>query len=98
MTIFARKDLKNGDEVTMEYLDPTLKYLDRERALARYAIHCDCRLCELDRADALYGKRNELLEKFYGLMDAYKADPKKFVAGVRPIVDEVTVCMASSSA
>lgn len=50
--LYAKCDLKCGDEITQAYTAPDLPYEERAEKLKRqWDIVCDCRLCQLDRAD-----------------------------------------------
>ncbi|KAH7699214.1 hypothetical protein AAVH_33683, partial [Aphelenchoides avenae] len=51
------------EEVTLTYTDPFDAYKEREDLFKNYGFVCQCRLCELDRADARYSEREDLVRE-----------------------------------
>ncbi|TDL25386.1 hypothetical protein BD410DRAFT_637663 [Rickenella mellea] len=47
----ACRNLKKGDEVTLEYLPGEMPFPERQDALSKFDFICHCALCEADRAD-----------------------------------------------
>ncbi|EIW59441.1 SET domain-containing protein [Trametes versicolor FP-101664 SS1] len=46
MQVVALRDIAEGEEITIPYLDPALPYQTRQEALeVNYSFNCDCRLC-----------------------------------------------------
>ncbi|KAH7731125.1 TPR domain protein [Aphelenchoides avenae] len=51
MVVHAIQDLKKGEEIVWSYTDALDSFSLRTKHLYPYGFSCDCRLCELDRAD-----------------------------------------------
>ncbi|TBU44468.1 SET domain-containing protein [Dichomitus squalens] len=50
MEVVALRDINEGDEVTIPYLDPALPFQTRQDALhVNYGFECGCRLCTFER-------------------------------------------------
>ena len=50
MTIYALRDIKKDEEITIRYFPPELAYVQRnEYAVNKYKFICDCKLCDLDK-------------------------------------------------
>ncbi|KAI1793397.1 SET domain-containing protein [Ganoderma leucocontextum] len=50
MEVVALREIDEGEEVTIPYLDPALPFQTRQDALrANYGFECDCRLCAFGR-------------------------------------------------
>ena len=45
---FAIKDIHEGDELTISYINPRLNYKERKNKLNTWNIECDCNLCKHD--------------------------------------------------
>ncbi|KAH7716150.1 TPR domain protein [Aphelenchoides avenae] len=80
---FAVADIKKGEEVTRPYVDP-MKPLS-ERWLW---FECDCRLCELDRADPRRDEREELLKSVLEDLPRIRSHPK-FVAKAEDLLKKM---------
>lgn len=81
MTVFAIADAKNGDEITINYVDPMDSYTVRaSRLKLGHGFVCDCRLCELDRTDPLYQKREELVQVGLDLQAVAAEEPGLVIA------------------
>ena len=65
MMVYAIKDLKKGEEITLSYLDPFETYEKRLEKMKCYKFTCNCELCVLDRADVFNDRRNEIFKKEY---------------------------------
>lgn len=64
MTIYALRDIKKNEEITIRYFPPELAYTQRdEYAVNKYKFKCDCQLCDLDRKDSMRTVRDELFYK-----------------------------------
>jgi hypothetical protein len=50
MLVYALRDIEQGEEVTLKYVGYDT-YANRGKSLRSFGFECDCRLCELDRAD-----------------------------------------------
>lgn len=49
MIVRATRQIPDGGEILVQYVDPTLPYADRQKALAAWNIaRCDCPLCEVE--------------------------------------------------
>ena len=65
MLIYAVEDIKEGTELTVSYTYCEF-YAQRKEAITKqWGFECNCRLCELDRADpGGEAKRKALLDDF----------------------------------
>ena len=66
MLIYAKRDMKAGEELTLAYFDFEPNYEARLLKLKKYAFECKCERCVLDKYGtdvALKQKRNEIAEK-----------------------------------
>ena len=59
MLIYARKDLKKDEEITVNYFG-TENYSKRKESMQVYDFECDCKLCTLDASDANLKNRESL--------------------------------------
>ncbi|KAI0365729.1 SET domain-containing protein [Pilatotrama ljubarskyi] len=51
MQVVALRDIEEGEEITIPYLDPALPYQTRQEALrVNYGFECNCRLCAFMKA------------------------------------------------
>jgi tetratricopeptide (TPR) repeat protein len=65
MMIYAIKNLKKGEEITLSYLDPFEPYDKRLEKMKCFKFICNCELCALDRSDTFNDRRNEIFKKEY---------------------------------
>lgn len=87
MTVFNVVDLKKGDEVTVNYCDPLDPYQKRaDRLKFSYDFSCDCRLCELDRADRQYEWREHLVQCGLQLSQVAASCPDYVVIKLRELL------------
>ncbi|KAH7704106.1 TPR domain protein [Aphelenchoides avenae] len=86
MVVHAIMDIKKGEEMTLAYIAPIHTYKDRAEQLKEgYDVVCDCRLCELDRADPRCGEREQLLEDM--LKPLTTQTPKDPMAAINTITE-----------
>ena len=67
MLLYAIEDVKEGAELTTSYLDFDGEFYAQrtENLKTKWNFECNCRLCELDRADPKGEiKRKKLLDEF----------------------------------
>ena len=66
MFVYALRDLKRGEEVTVAYFNFMLPYEERkEKARRKWGFECGCRLCQLDGNDPKGEiERKKLMQKF----------------------------------
>lgn len=58
--IYAVDDIKQGEELTRAYTDPLGSFLERAVSLR---FHCACALCDADRDDERFLRRDQLIEE-----------------------------------
>ncbi len=64
MMIYTRRDVSKGEELTINYVSPLLKYsVRKEKFFNTFQFKCDCEMCQLDEMDLLRPKREELVGK-----------------------------------
>ena len=67
LLIYAKKDVKKGEEITVNYFSSDLNTDRKEKCFKYYNFKCDCRLCVVDSKDTNQKKRepylNEILSK-----------------------------------
>ena len=65
MLIYTRKDVKKGEELTLNYLDSEVKYSVRTvKFYQMYNSTCGCELCHMDEMDSMSIER-ELLGRIF---------------------------------
>ena len=54
LTVFAvaLRDIQEGDELTISYIDAEQPFEQRQTALMNYGFHCQCEKCQNDQSDA----------------------------------------------
>ncbi|KAH7716363.1 SET domain-containing protein [Aphelenchoides avenae] len=73
--VHATMDIKKGEEITLSYHTAFDIYKHRAARLMRgHDVVCDCRLCELDRADPRREERDQLVEDMLKQMEATPED------------------------
>ncbi|KAI1698325.1 SET domain-containing protein [Ditylenchus destructor] len=90
MVIHAICDLRKGEEITHNYVSPTIPYKERLEALQRYGFKCDCELCESERNDPAYEQRLKLWDKMLPKDAKVGVDeePKKYLDFALPLVQK----------
>jgi tetratricopeptide (TPR) repeat protein len=77
MVLFSTKTIKPDEEITLRYCDISLSVEERSKSFEKYNFVCDCRLCEMDRADKQYSQRDKLInEKKAMLVELVKQMPQ----------------------
>lgn len=89
--VYAVSDLRKGDEVTLSYRGATStgSLEEREEWLRTYKVHCNCRLCALDRADPNRKERQALLEQCEAVWPAVATDPAGAVSTLKGLIKQV---------
>ncbi|KAI1703543.1 SET domain-containing protein [Ditylenchus destructor] len=90
MVIHAICDLKKGEEITHNYVSPTIPYKERAKTLERYGFKCDCELCESERNDPAYERRLRLWHKIMPKDVKIRVDeePKKYLDFALPLAQK----------
>ena len=63
LLIYAKKDIKKGEEITVNYFRSDEKSERKEKCFKHYNFKCDCRLCELDAKDINLKEREPYLKE-----------------------------------
>uniref|UniRef100_A0A915EAU7 SET domain-containing protein n=1 Tax=Ditylenchus dipsaci TaxID=166011 RepID=A0A915EAU7_9BILA len=89
MTVYAVKDLKKGEEITLTYLSSQKPYKEKLKSFQHYNFMCSCRLCQLDSSDPLHEERSKLAERCYALKQLSLTDPQQSLRQLEPLVEEM---------
>ena len=66
MMIYTRRDVKKGEELTINYLAAEQKYSVRLGKLFKmHQFKCECELCSLDETDSMREAREQLMAKIF---------------------------------
>lgn len=90
MTFFAISNVKKGDEFVISYVGPLDPFEMRTAFLTLgRGFVCKCRLCELDRIDPLYEKREVMVENCLQLSGLAAVDPVRAVVKLKGLLCQV---------
>uniref|UniRef100_A0A915EIZ0 SET domain-containing protein n=1 Tax=Ditylenchus dipsaci TaxID=166011 RepID=A0A915EIZ0_9BILA len=89
MMVYSLTDLKKDEEITFSYVDVLKPLQDRALSLQHYNFVCKCRLCQLDRSDPNYRRRDQLAEQCMALKQLTTADPKQYVRRIESLVKQM---------
>ncbi|KAI6171541.1 Isoform A [Aphelenchoides bicaudatus] len=90
MFVYASKDLKKGDEVSLCYRSPFSEYSERKTTLVNtWRFECRCQLCKLDSKDVNCKKRFELFKQFKVFFDENLNQPKKVIEKGKPMLKQM---------
>lgn len=90
MMVYAVKDIKQGEEITLSYYDPLEDYINREEHFQQtYGFACKCDLCDFEQNDSKRDNRLALMEELNKYRGKSASDPDKVIDGVLPIIKKV---------
>lgn len=89
MIVHSLSDLKKGEEIFFTYLYPMVSLEERSLMLQSYDFTCNCRLCELDRADPHYTERQKLICEIKSYKSSYKLNPAYSIKIFVPIIKQL---------
>lgn len=92
MMVYAVRDIKKGEEVTLSYNNPFYPYSKREKHFrGTYGFKCECELCELERNDPEREERAALVDACIKYKELVRTNPKKVIAEVTPLIKKVPI-------
>ena len=90
MMIHAVRDIDKGEEITLKYVNATKSCRERNAKLKHvYNFECNCRLCELERADPKSDERDSLMKRFTALKASPNTDAQWF-RSMKALVEKVS--------
>lgn len=94
MVIYATKDLKKGDEVTMAYVGLPGRYEERQKKIEKgWGFKCRCRICEMENEsnqNGLSSKQLKLSRQFRDIFRSHKSTPQVVINEGEPLLKQVS--------
>ena len=89
LIVRAARDIQEGEEITMNYLDNESCLQNRQEELySGWGFNCKCTLCEIETAESqeVQNKRQELMDKASNFETYLKRPLKKTNSGIAPLI------------